>query len=88
MDCTSTDSALAIEYLRNNGWDLDLALGEFWEAAHPASTDDELSSLASKVADWDDPKESEAAADEEEEEGDEGSATSVGGSAKVCFLSF
>jgi len=47
MDCTSTDVNLAEEYMQNNGWDLEVALEQFWMVAHPESSDDELSELGS-----------------------------------------
>lgn len=47
MNCTETDAQLAVQYLRNNHWDLEVALEEYWKAVYPESSDDELSSLAS-----------------------------------------
>ncbi|KAI9878831.1 MAG: hypothetical protein M1830_010400 [Pleopsidium flavum] len=47
MDCTNTEWELASDYLRNNAWDFDVAMGEYWTAAYPTSSDDAMSSMGS-----------------------------------------
>ena len=84
MDCTSTEVELAYEYIQNNGWDLEVALREFWMAVHPESSDDDLSSLDSEsVGTWEDPTEVEE--EEQEDAAEEGMGGPAEASTKVCL---
>jgi len=67
MNCAGTEWELAHDYLRNNGWGFEVALGEFWTAAYPESSDDEISSVGSdKGAPWVESEEEEGDGEEEE----------------------
>ena len=80
MDCASTDAALAEEYIQNNGWELEVALQQFWRAMHPESSDDGLSELGSGDSGcW------EKSEDEGEKKG-EGQAATAPRRGKGCYV--
>lgn len=85
MDCTSTDVGLAEMYIQNNGWDLEVALQQFWEAVHPESSDDELSDLSSgDSGSWEDSEDGKGGGGGTMNGALSGGGSSVRRSAKVC----